>query len=71
MQRQVIQSFQGQTQTTSKLQMLFLRRPVIADQVIWIHQAIQDSVRRLKSLHTRRRRYTVLDVTSAPFFYVF
>lgn len=71
MQRQVIQSFQGQTQTTSKLQMLFLRRPVIADQVIWIHQAIQDSVRRLKSLHTRRRRYTVLDVTSAAFFYVF
>lgn len=71
MQRQVIQSFQGQTQTTSKLQMLFLRRPVIADQVIWIHQAIQDSVRRLKSLHTRRRRYTVLDVTSAAFFLCF
>lgn len=71
MQRQVIQSFQGQTQTTSKLQMLFLRRPVIADQVIWIHQAIQDSVRCLKSLHTCRRRYTVLDVTSAAFFYVF
>lgn len=71
MQQEVIQSFQGQTQTTSKLQMLFLRRPVIADQVIWIHQAIQDSVRRLKSLHTCRRRYTVLDVTSAAFFYVF
>lgn len=71
MQRQVIQSFQGQTQTTSKLQMLFLRRPVIADQVIWIHQAIQDSVRCLKSLHTRRRRCTVLGVTSAPFFLCF
>ena len=65
MQRQVIQSFQGQT---SKLHMSFLRRLAIAAQVIWIHQAIQDSVRRLKSLYTCRRRYTVLDVTSAPFF---